>query len=140
MEVDVRALRVRFVIATIDTFVSSNTKVQVTHALQRCSNHQHRTPLRKPELSFLQPSFAAIHAAEWDRRPSGKRGTKAGRVHMNSRRTSHRAGPRNDSDLFGEGVRKPEADKRIQAAIKRGFQTREAEMSLGRLLGEWADR
>ena len=47
---------------------------------------------------------------------------------------------RRDSDLFGEGVRKPEAQKRIQAAIKRGFQTREAEMSLGQLLGDLTDR
>jgi enoyl-CoA hydratase/carnithine racemase len=47
---------------------------------------------------------------------------------------------RRDSDLFGEGVRNPEAQKRIQAAIKRGFQTREAEMSLGRLLGDLTDR
>ena len=47
---------------------------------------------------------------------------------------------RRDSDLFGEGVRNPEAQKRIQAAIMRGFQTRDAEMSLGRLLGDLADR
>ena len=47
---------------------------------------------------------------------------------------------RRDSDLFGEGVRNPEAQKRIQAAIKRGFQTRDAEMSLGRLLGDLADQ
>jgi enoyl-CoA hydratase/carnithine racemase len=47
---------------------------------------------------------------------------------------------RRDSDLFGEGVRNPEAQKRIQAALKRGFQTREAEMSLGRLLGDLAER
>src|SRR5437870_8498952 len=46
---------------------------------------------------------------------------------------------RRDSDLFGEGVSNPEAQKRIQAALKRGFQTREAEMSLGRLLGDLAD-
>jgi enoyl-CoA hydratase/carnithine racemase len=46
---------------------------------------------------------------------------------------------RRDSDLFGEGVRHPEAQKRIEAALKRGFQTREAEMSLGRLLGDLAD-
>jgi enoyl-CoA hydratase/carnithine racemase len=43
---------------------------------------------------------------------------------------------RRDSDLFGEGVLQPEAQKRIQAAIERGFQTREAELLLGRLLGE----
>jgi enoyl-CoA hydratase/carnithine racemase len=47
---------------------------------------------------------------------------------------------RRDSDLFSEGVRNPEAQKRIQAALKRGFQTRDAEMSLGRLLGDLADR
>ena len=47
---------------------------------------------------------------------------------------------RRDSDLFGEGVRHPEAQKRNEAALKRGFQTREAEMSLGRLLGDLADR
>ena len=46
---------------------------------------------------------------------------------------------RRDSDLFGEGVRHPEAHKRLQAALKRGFQTRDAEMSLGRLLGDLAD-
>ena len=46
---------------------------------------------------------------------------------------------RRDSDLFGEGVRHPEAQKRLQAALKRGFQTRDAEMSLGRLLGDLAD-
>ncbi len=43
---------------------------------------------------------------------------------------------RRDSDLFGEGVRAPEAQSRIQAAMKRGFQTRDAEMSLARMLGE----
>jgi len=46
---------------------------------------------------------------------------------------------RRDSDLFGESVRNPDAQKRIQAAMKRGFQTREAEMALGRLLGDLAD-
>jgi enoyl-CoA hydratase/carnithine racemase len=46
---------------------------------------------------------------------------------------------RRDSDLFGEGVRNPEAQKRIQAAFKRGFQTRDAEMDLGRMLGDLVD-
>ena len=46
---------------------------------------------------------------------------------------------RRDSDLFGESVRNPDAQKRIQAAMNRGFQTREAEMALGRLLGDLAD-
>jgi enoyl-CoA hydratase/carnithine racemase len=43
---------------------------------------------------------------------------------------------RRDSDLFGEGVRDPEAQGRIQAAFKHGFQTREAEKDLARLLGD----
>jgi enoyl-CoA hydratase/carnithine racemase len=45
---------------------------------------------------------------------------------------------RRDSDLFGEGVRTPEAQTRIQAAMNRGFQTRGAEMTLARMLGELA--
>jgi enoyl-CoA hydratase/carnithine racemase len=43
-------------------------------------------------------------------------------------------GFRRDSDLFGEGVRNPEARSRIKAALERGFQTRDAEMALGRML------
>ena len=43
---------------------------------------------------------------------------------------------RRDSDLFGEAVRNLEAQNRIQAAMKRGFQTRDAEMALARMLGE----
>ena len=43
---------------------------------------------------------------------------------------------RRDSDLFGEGVRQPEAQSQMQAALKRGFQTRDAEMNLAHLLGE----
>src|SRR5215471_15119634 len=46
---------------------------------------------------------------------------------------------RRDSDLFGEGARNPEAQKRFQAALDRGFQTRNAEMDLAGLLGELAD-
>jgi hypothetical protein len=41
-----------------------------------------------------------------------------------------------DSDLFGDGVRNPEPQQRISAAMQRGLQTRDAELSLGRLLGE----
>ena len=33
----------------------------------------------------------------------------------------------------------PEAQSRIQAAVKRGFQTRDGEMALARLLGDLAD-
>jgi enoyl-CoA hydratase/carnithine racemase len=43
---------------------------------------------------------------------------------------------RRDSDLFAEGLRDPEAQARIGAAIKRGFQTRDAEMALPGLLGD----
>ena len=39
-----------------------------------------------------------------------------------------------DSDLFGEGGRQPDAQSRIAAAMKRGFQTRDAEMTLARML------
>jgi hypothetical protein len=47
---------------------------------------------------------------------------------------------RRDSDLFGEGAGKPEAQRQFQAAFKRGFQTRDAELDLGRMLGELADQ
>jgi enoyl-CoA hydratase/carnithine racemase len=46
---------------------------------------------------------------------------------------------RRDSDLFREGVRSPEAQQQIAAALKRGFQTRNAEMALGHVLGELTD-
>jgi enoyl-CoA hydratase/carnithine racemase len=41
---------------------------------------------------------------------------------------------RRDSDLFAQGVRTPEYQERFAAAHKRGFQTRDAEMALPRLL------
>ena len=43
---------------------------------------------------------------------------------------------RHDSDLFGAGARNAEAQSRFQAAFKRGFQTRDAEMDLAGLLGD----
>ena len=46
---------------------------------------------------------------------------------------------RRDSDLFLEGVRTAESQGLIQAAMKRGFQTRDAEMALGDLVGDLAD-
>ena len=42
---------------------------------------------------------------------------------------------RHDSDLFLEGVRTTEFQQRTQEAMKRGFQTRDAEMNLGQLIG-----
>jgi hypothetical protein len=47
---------------------------------------------------------------------------------------------RRDSDLFGEEVRKPEAQSRIRAAITRGFQTGDAELALAQMLGNLTDR
>lgn len=43
---------------------------------------------------------------------------------------------RRDSDLFLEGTRTNEFQELTNAAMKRGFQTREAEMDLARLVGE----
>ena len=43
---------------------------------------------------------------------------------------------RRDSDLFGQAVREPEAQIGIQTALKHGFQTREGELALARLLGD----
>jgi len=45
---------------------------------------------------------------------------------------------RHDSDLFGAGAAKPEAQTRFAAAFKRGFQTRAAEMDLARMLADLA--
>ena len=43
---------------------------------------------------------------------------------------------RRDSDSFGESAREPEVQHRLQAAMKRGLQTREAELTLAKLLGD----
>ena len=43
---------------------------------------------------------------------------------------------RRDSDLFLQGTRDPEFQRRMQAAMERGFQTRDGEMALARMLGE----
>jgi enoyl-CoA hydratase/carnithine racemase len=42
---------------------------------------------------------------------------------------------RRDSDLFGEGVRDAGFQSRMQAAMQRGFQSRDAELTLARMLG-----
>jgi enoyl-CoA hydratase/carnithine racemase len=46
---------------------------------------------------------------------------------------------RRDSDLFGENVRSQPAQRRMASAMARGFQTREAELDLSRLLGDLDD-
>jgi enoyl-CoA hydratase/carnithine racemase len=43
---------------------------------------------------------------------------------------------RRDSDLFGEAVRTPEAQRRTDAAMQRGFQTPEPERALARMLDD----
>ena len=67
----------------------------------------------------------------------------AGQVAVKSRVNAIALAPaedfRRDSDLFGEQARSAEAQGRIRAAMKRGFQTREAEMALARIVGDLAD-
>jgi hypothetical protein len=46
---------------------------------------------------------------------------------------------RRDSDLFIEGQRNPDAQRRIQAAMTRGFRSRNGEMALGRMVGDLAE-
>ena len=41
-----------------------------------------------------------------------------------------------NADIFGNGVRDPATQTRIRAALDRGFQTRDAEITLARLLGD----
>jgi len=43
---------------------------------------------------------------------------------------------RRDSDLFGEAARQPEVQRRLQDAMSRGLQTRDAELTLAKLLGD----
>ena len=68
----------------------------------------------------------------------------AGRVVVKDRVNAIALAPaedfRRDSDLFAQAMSESEAQGRIQAAMKRGFQTRDAEMALGGLLGDLADR
>ncbi len=46
---------------------------------------------------------------------------------------------RRDSDLFGEGVREPDAQRLIASALNHGFQTRDAELALASWLGDLTD-
>ena len=46
---------------------------------------------------------------------------------------------RRHSDLFGESVRNSEARSRTQTAMKRGSQTRDWELALGRELADLSD-
>jgi enoyl-CoA hydratase/carnithine racemase len=43
---------------------------------------------------------------------------------------------RKDSDLFGEGVRSADTQRRIETAMRHGLQTRDGEMDLGHLLSD----
>ncbi|HEY6762763.1 MAG TPA: enoyl-CoA hydratase/isomerase family protein [Baekduia sp.] len=64
----------------------------------------------------------------------------AGRVAVKDRVNAIALAPvddfRRDSDRFGEDVRKPEAQARIAAAMRHGFQTHDGELDLARVLGE----
>jgi enoyl-CoA hydratase/carnithine racemase len=46
---------------------------------------------------------------------------------------------RRDSNRFIEATKNPEVQGRIQAGMKRGFQTRDAELNLARMLGDLAE-
>ena len=46
---------------------------------------------------------------------------------------------RRDSDLFAEEVRTAETQRLVQTAIRRGLQTREAELELAGMFGEMSD-
>jgi enoyl-CoA hydratase/carnithine racemase len=67
----------------------------------------------------------------------------AGRVLVKQRVNAIALAPiedfRRDSDLFAESVQDSDAQSQIRAAFKRGFQTRDAEMDLGRWLGDLTD-
>jgi hypothetical protein len=45
---------------------------------------------------------------------------------------------RRDSDLFAEQARNPETQRRIQAAMQRGLQTRDGEMEFARIIDDLA--
>src|SRR5262245_26726171 len=47
---------------------------------------------------------------------------------------------RRDSDLFVERARDPETQRRIRLAMARGFQTRDGEMALAKMVGDLAER
>src|SRR5690242_3498864 len=47
---------------------------------------------------------------------------------------------RRDSDLFLDCARDPESQRRTAVAMTRGVQTRDAEMTLGLMVGELSDR
>jgi len=67
-----------------------------------------------------------------------------GRAVLKSRIHAIALGPaddfRRDSDLFVERARDPETQRRIRIAMARGFQTRDAEMALAKMVGDLAEQ
>ena len=47
---------------------------------------------------------------------------------------------RRDSDLFLQAARDPETQRRMSTAMNPGFQTRDAEMDMDRMVAELAER
>ena len=71
-------------------------------------------------------------------RPMAKNLLKAGHAVVKDRVNAIALAPaedfRRDSNIFGDGVRDPEAQLRIRNALKRGFQSRDVEMDLAGIL------
>ena len=84
------------------------------------------------------PDFVGSLAHRIGRFPAG--GHKAVKERVNAIALAPPDDFRHDSDLFGEAVRTPEAQGRIQAAMDRGLQSRDAEMDLDRVLDHSVNR
>jgi nicotinamidase-related amidase len=101
-----------------------NAKLRVFYAM----HHRYR-PGDYETWRYIAP----IQRAAW-RNKSFEYGTWRGEI-----RAEFAPQPGEISDLFLERARSPEAQNRIKDAVPRGFQTRDGELDLARMLGELAD-